>query len=508
MSLPPLDKNTRQTPVNNPTKVIHNEELASRIVAQAHHMSSASASSSSTGPSMTPIEQISELSKLNLPIEKFIEMGLKIIVEEFKKCLALDANATKLDVQMDKMYDVDPKSEASKEFKDLKELKEAIDEKVLKTFDNINELQDKFLRYLNGKLKQGENFSKLPVSFAWRLALLEGREDENIEFLQNLSINKLKNTCLYIENVKGILEKNKKLIVEKFCDKSAINLNQIKFSLKLLGEETHHRGQVTMLVTVSHEGTNIGRVVYKPRSAETEIEILKLFALLNDKVSSEQEKLTIYRIESLGPEGSIWEFIDGDKLDMPAIDYLDKIRNSLTLEKFETATANLHRLQTICKKIGVTDLHMENVILVNQNKWVPIDHEVINSGHITGLYGENNEPEPLAMTPAEDTFIKAFNDAQFNRQARTVPVSTAVLTTNSDFEGAKEITKSLNIAFRKEKFTVLPSSSSFSLEKLIDDDIRNGDISLFSEKEGILYYDSDQMYALAIKKEKKNELNK
>jgi hypothetical protein len=64
----------------------------------------------------------------------------------------------------------------------------------------------------------------------------------------------------------------------------------------------------------------------------------------------------------------------------------------VSIEVLEKARSKLIRLETICRKIGLCDLHYQNIFLRKEVEWIPIDMEVIMFGRATGLFGAQNPP--------------------------------------------------------------------------------------------------------------------
>ncbi|MBS4163351.1 hypothetical protein PRO82_000652 [Candidatus Protochlamydia amoebophila] len=93
-------------------------------------------------------------------------------------------------------------------------------------------------------------------------------------------------------------------------------------------------------------------------------------------------------------------------------------------------------MQNICSEAGITDLHYENVkftdveadlnlkhVTFKENgkfMWVPIDLEVVEQGHKTGLYGTEKGLESQ-LTSAEKSLIDQFIQSQQQRISRFVP---------------------------------------------------------------------------------------
>ena len=162
-------------------------------------------------------------------------------------------------------------------------------------------------------------------------------------------------------------------------------------------------------------------IVFKPRNAAIDVRIMKLFYDIN-KVNKRQ--LGIYNIITCD-RYSLWDYIDSPEKQsyQNPSDYANQ-KGIFDITK-KQRTENLKFLNTISKRIGLTDLHYENVIY-KYNMFYPIDLESINYGDVTGLYG-NELGEIGRLNKATWKLINKFITDIFYIPYRYVPIGTAVL---------------------------------------------------------------------------------
>lgn len=305
--------------------------------------------------------------------------------------------------------------------------------------------------------------------------------------------NNLINRIVYLEKTRSLLNQNVDVILREFFPNSEISPNNVICLVHPAGEETHNKGQITVRVTLKERGQpkELEKAIfYKPRSALTEKAIIDLFIDLNKVKSEDTPDLPFYKIYSLGENGSLWESIDGNNdLGVSAFEHLQMMEESkkVSIEVLEKARRNLLRLETICRKIGVCDLHYQNIFLRKEVEWIPIDMEVIMFGRATGVFGTENPPLVMPISSEEERLIDQFNKAQFWRFSRLVPVRTAALITESlSFNGAVRVAALLEKALKNEFVNIQHAE----LERFAKEDVDNGDISILYLKEENLYYGS------------------
>jgi len=294
----------------------------------------------------------------------------------------------------------------------------------------------------------------------------------------------------FLKNVHAISERNKSVILSTLAP-GVQAIEDIQIELKVLGEETHHGGASTVLVSFVKSGTMLKKVLYKPRCSETECAILELFKQLN--LEPDHPKLPEYKILPM-ESCSYWEYVEGTHLlSGDAASFLKEF--PLTTSERDQAQFNLAYLHSICRSIGISDLHYQNVIF-NRDllQIIPIDMEVIKHGHATGLFGHHQEGPNRQLSVNVLKRIDRFNSDQKNRVFRNTPVATSVLTdvvSNFKVSGNLELVREARRKIMEGLGNALIVSRIMldnTLEKYLLDDLERGDVPTFSQKGKILYY--------------------
>ncbi len=168
---------------------------------------------------------------------------------------------------------------------------------------------------------------------------------------------------------------------------------------------------------------NETKFILKPRRAKIDCAIMKLFKKIN-KVNKRQ--LATFHITP-HPDSSIiaslWEFINTTGIEQTAYNFL--CNANLSLADLNERKNNLIFLNTVAHRIGLTDLHRENVLL-DGNLFYPIDLESINDESVTGLY--DHKLGPIGRLNRKTIgLINKFNDGVDNIPYRFVGIPTAAL---------------------------------------------------------------------------------
>lgn len=356
--------------------------------------------------------------------------------------------------------------------------------------DDVNSQIIEFQKQILTRFNQHIGFPGLIKSAPYELGVgsLSLSPEENIEekfnFIQSIWRNKLRNLDAYIRRSQWVLKKYEQAILSRFFGISQPLSQPIHIDLQQLGAETHNRGECILKVTYYLGDSRLGSIVYKPRSAETEIAILNVFAELNALPKDEKSgpNLPIYQIIPLeNHEGSIWEFVDAEELSFQAS---QEIQRKIPEEQQKEAEFNLMRLHSICKCIGITDLHPQN-ILRRGPFWIPIDMEIIKQGAPTSLYPASKEPGLLRLTSKEAEIMQNFLRSHPRRLSRIAPINTAVLMELRD--KSRGYQQAVELLFGK-----LHDTEMLVDQRILEDQIKNdficGDVPFFTEREGIIYY--------------------
>lgn len=138
-----------------------------------------------------------------------------------------------------------------------------------------------------------------------------------------------------------------------------IGIAQI-ISIQILGKETHNRGSNPLCITIQlNNGTNI---VYKPRAVRSE----KLICSSQDSIF-QQYNLPTYRVyDKEGQNYGYCEYL-----------YNNEEENTFeTIEELSDFYIELGKIEKIAREIGLSDLHLENIIVHNRRPYL-IDTEVV-----------------------------------------------------------------------------------------------------------------------------------
>lgn len=178
------------------------------------------------------------------------------------------------------------------------------------------------------------------------------------------------------------------------------------------------------------------KIVFKPRDSLLDIAIIKLFKTINDTCIL-YNKLPEFIIINY-KEYSFWEYIKSDEITdhnclsnniyTKFINFNNKIVKVPIYDSnvISIRDKNLKLLNTICYKIGITDLHEENIIIKN-NMFYPIDLENITLGNYTGLYNRGKKIGPVLDIPKNiENLIDEFNKNLYFLPVRLVPISTSI----------------------------------------------------------------------------------
>ena len=175
--------------------------------------------------------------------------------------------------------------------------------------------------------------------------------------------------------------------------------------------------------------------IIKPRPAKLDKNIIELFKKINKvNTNSNGVKLPYYNITTCN-NYSIWDFIEGNLVTTlrnttnfnTSTSAIEQEQRGLTIVITEhpKRIENLEYLNTVSSLIGLTDLHSDNVILLN-DMYYPIDLEIINKTNITGLYGSTEKGiiKKELLNHKSLNLIKEFNNNLHLFPNRFLPSST------------------------------------------------------------------------------------
>ncbi len=190
--------------------------------------------------------------------------------------------------------------------------------------------------------------------------------------------------------------------------------------IKQFDSDNHGTEYPVLLIKIRGE-----KIVFKPRPALIDIAVLNLFTEINNVNPYPYSCFILpeYKIVNCG-NVSFWEYIEGGSVYnsgiislLQTVDNLNKLRN-------------LAMLNTVATRIGLTDLHTQNII-IRDDMYIPIDLEVIKQGSNSGLYMNDSNivirGVMINLSSEIDILISEFNDNVNNIPRRIVPINTTVL---------------------------------------------------------------------------------
>lgn len=414
--------------------------------------------STSSGPILSQLteKKTSEIGALFLNFIEF-QSQLEKLTEELEKLSLEDTPNEKAIEAMEKEYE-----RIEKESKKILRQIEVLERELLEA------CQQSFL-------PNHIVLKRLPYTFSdtrfHQLAI------ENPSFYIEMLKTKLANIIRFYSQVFERAKRHEGMLLNDFFQLSD---QPCSLTIEDLGDETHHGGESTLLLTITPlDSSQSYKVVYKPRLAETEFAIIELFKRLNT-LGKSPYLLPVYKILPCEGGYSFWEYISGEPLVDDAVTHIQKV------ESQDRAREALHFLHTICKRIGVTDLHCQNILFDRRTtQWIPIDMEVIKPGHNTGLYGHGAEPALQELDPAIVDQLEQFNRDQQTRLFRVTPLATAVLNQAFLSRDVRRLLTELKQALANDY--ELTKDDHF-LEQTLATDLKQGDVPIWMQKGERLYY--------------------
>ncbi|MCB0509586.1 MAG: DUF4135 domain-containing protein [Bacteroidetes bacterium] len=308
-------------------------------------------------------------------------------------------------------------------------------------------------------------------------------ENEKNKYI-SFRVEQLKNSILLQKNFE---EKSKQFVLENQGDPDTIELSSA---------DTHHGGKVPFSCTIK------GRKVFiKPRSAALDISIINLFSEIN--TLEPNFHLPVYSIEDIN-DFSKWDLIDGH---LPGEEYtiiedfVDKLKpnDRLSREDIANIKDQLLKLNAVASRIGLSDLHGENVIFKNLSLdevgrfikkniddpviVVPIDLESLQPGSATGLLREKEADQPVDLSEAALEKINSFNENVKKIPFRFVPIPTVKFLENLDnVQNIPKVIELVQKSASKKNMQI-----NFDLKDYITKCFLNKEVPFFSCIDGILY---------------------
>lgn len=323
----------------------------------------------------------------------------------------------------------------------------------------------------------------------------EDREKTLLLFKEQL-LNSTVNHLTFVSQALEFATQNKKKIVSEFYkgDTTRIDFNKLSIQVDPVSQETHGEGKVPCKVTFTQEGNKLFQVFLKPRKALLDCSVMELFKEINKLPPSQKSSdilLPEYKILPFpNDDYSIWEFIEGKQFDYHPSRSIGELQNP----QKEILSSKLIRLEQICQKIHLSDLHGHNIIFTNLTGndpgIVPIDLESLQISS-TGLYGDQRVPSMKPLTPQEQKAIAKFEESVEKTEFRVVALATGllegVLTNPLSF---KNITEALMSTCQKQGYTI--KKKPVELEELMLRDFLRHDIPYLTQFSKKLYWNASQ----------------
>lgn len=196
--------------------------------------------------------------------------------------------------------------------------------------------------------------------------------------------------------------------------------------------------------------------------------------------------------DSQGNPFSAWEFIEGvHRKGETAYEVVE----SRTSPEKERLHRQLHRLESVCNFLNLSDLHEGNILFCNlgedSSRIVLIDLESIQKNAPSGLFPPSKLPILPKLSPEETFLLEGCKKDLVKIQVRFIPIETSSflgsLTRCNSFVKMASLVR--DEVQRKEHQLLI---SLEKLEMLILKDFINNDIPYLTEKEGNPYYASQK----------------
>jgi hypothetical protein len=362
---------------------------------------------------------------------------------------------------------------------------------------------------LNEKLQDLKNRYRahgFEYMFIYAAAIEPRKHELEIKFYIEKSKVCFINRLAYLEEVKQFVEQNEIKILNEFYPQYldlGIDPKTITFNVELVEGETHNHGKIPAFIHFSMNGNQLFKIVFKPRNATLDAAVIETFKKINeiDKVCKSFDTfLPEYKIINFDNR-SIWEYIEGDdiKLERSVGDFIGRKPNN---SRWQTARLTLNRMDAILTRMGISDLHKENIKVRNlageDVKFFPIDLENRYIGAPTQLGGR---PKEVNLSPQEDALIRdIFEPLAVDAPFRYIPLGTQLMAgLIGDFKLNDDLFRRLMNQFQLDRYLVEIQPNQ--LKRLLLRSAINHDVPYFSERGGILYYGLPDEWNIIARKE-------
>ena len=319
----------------------------------------------------------------------------------FEVCL-LNSKSKELDANLDELPSDD-------ENESIVRQREELEAQIEELEDPIEEAEKSMKAFIQQLLGENRVLGVMPEFFSdwWQLGRIDGHKQElSLKFMEEQLINRCLNRICFLNGIQTIVEEKKAEIIGTFYpgDPADLDLKQVSFKLFPHGSETHNRGKVPVKIVFALGEGELFSVFFKPRDAQVDANVIQTFHDLNALSLEEKSSnidLPTYTIINMvyGNQClSFWEFIEGKHLHGHSADEVIQGLPSSPEEK-KSLYNQLLRLQSVCKFLNISDLHLENLIFTHLGEdnaqVIPIDLESIQPGNATGLFAVEPEFPPF-----------------------------------------------------------------------------------------------------------------
>lgn len=409
----------------------------------------------------------------------------------FEFCF-LNSKSKELDANLDELPSDDENESNVRQREELEAQIEALEDQI--------EAEEKSMKAFIQQLS-GENrvLGVMPEFFSdwWQLGRIDGHKQElSLKFMEEQLINRCLNQICFLNGIQTIVEEKKAEIIGTFYpgDPDGLDLKQVSFKLFPHGSETHNRGKVPVKIVFALGEVELFSVFFKPRDAQVDANVIQTFHDLNALSLEEKSSnidLPTYTIINMvyGNQClSFWEFIEGKHLHGHSADEAIQGLPSSPEEK-KSLYNQLLRLQSVCKFLNISDLHLENLIFTHLGEGnaqvIPIDLESIQPGNATGLFAV--EPEFSPFTETEIALLEKGKASIGEVPVRFVPIPTShFLAGLTRYDSFISMARFVSQSIQRKNYIFCIQQAE--LEWLVLNDFLHNDVPYLTEYQSQIYY--------------------
>jgi len=411
----------------------------------------------------------------------------------FEVCL-LNSKSKELDAALDELPSDDENESIVRQREELEAQIEALEDPIEEAEKNMKT----FIQQLSG---ENHVLGVMPEFFSdwWQLGRIDGHKQElSLKFMEEQLLNRCLNQVCFLNGIQTIVEEKKAEIIGTFYpgDPASLDLKQVSFKLFPHGSETHNRGKVPVKIVFTLGEVELFSIFFKPRDAQVDANVIQIFHDLNALSLEEKSSnidLPTYTIINMvygNQYLSFWEFIEGRHLHGHSADEAIQGLPSSPEEK-KSLNNQLLRLQSVCKFLNISDLHLENLIFTHLGEGnaqvIPIDLESIQPGNATGLFAI--EPAFPPFTETEIALLEKGKASIGKVPVRFVPIPTShFLAGLTRCDSFISMARFVNQSIQRKNYT--PCIQQAELEWLVLNDFLHNDVPYLTEYQSQIYYGS------------------